>query len=153
MRKLKTENKTTCRDCGLPLTKKNWPAWRARSRHRLCYECGLKRWRLSYPKMAVAIRAKRKAFRLQQKIAFVKAYGGKCACCGENKIEFLTIAHLNNDGAMHRREIGGSNQLHSWIRRNGYPKDFTVLCFNCNTADFYYGQCPHKKSSNTSVKE
>ena len=29
----------------------------------------------------------------------------KCQCCGENHYEFLTIDHINGDGAKHRREI------------------------------------------------
>lgn len=77
----------------------------------------------------------------------IEAYGGKCSCCGETQFEFLTIEHINRDGAKHRREIGGSKRIYQWLKDNNYPKEgFTVLCFNCNAASFYYGECPHKKS-------
>jgi hypothetical protein len=66
-----------------------------------------------------------------------------CACCGENMIEFLTIDHINNNGAEHRREVGTKTIL--WIRRNNYPDGFQVLCYNCNCAKQYSGGCPHKK--------
>ncbi len=144
-----------CKDCGKKLGKKNWPHWRKKVRHKLCYDCGLARYRERYKKVSADICQKRKAYRLKLKQDFVKAYGGKCTCCGENGIEFLTVAHLNNDGAKHRKEIGGSNRLHTWLKQKKYPKGFGVLCFNCNAADYYYGGCPHKKSfklSNSSVK-
>ena len=33
------------------------------------------------------------------------AYGNKCNCCGEKNIKFLTIDHINNDGAEHKKKI------------------------------------------------
>jgi hypothetical protein len=33
----------------------------------------------------------------------IAAYGGRCACCGEFERDFLTLDHVNNDGAEHRR--------------------------------------------------
>src|SRR6266487_243530 len=40
----------------------------------------------------------------------LQAYGHACVCCGETRGEFLAIDHVNNDGAVHRREIGGSGK-------------------------------------------
>jgi len=69
-----------------------------------------------------------------------------CKCCGEHRIEFLTIDHINNDGAAHRREIGRTPQnLYKWIEDNNYPEGFQVLCFNCNCAKEYSGYCPHEE--------
>lgn len=75
------------------------------------------------------------------------AYGGyKCACCGETQPKFLQIDHVDNDGAEHRRETGGS--IYSWLKKNGFPqKGFQVLCANCNSAKGYYGRCPHQDDS------
>ena len=28
--------------------------------------------------------------------------------------------------------------------RNGYPKDFQILCYSCNMAKAFYGSCPHQ---------
>ena len=66
-------------------------------------------------------------------------YGNECACCGEVGEQFLTIDHINGDGAAHRRKIGGN--LYNWLRRNGYPKGFRTLCFNCNCALGLRGFC------------
>ena len=72
-------------------------------------------------------------------------YDIKCNCCGENMIEFLSIDHINNDGASHRKIVPHSN-LYSWIINNDYPSGFQILCMNCN---FAKGQskdhiCAHK---------
>jgi len=72
------------------------------------------------------------------------AYGRVCACCGEDQYEFLQIDHTNNDGAAHRREIGGGAVIFHWLVKNGFPKGFQVLCANCNYAKAHYGCCPHR---------
>ena len=88
---------------------------------------------------------RQRLYRRKCKEELIAAYGGKCVCCGENRFEFLTLEHTEKDGAKHKKELGNTDSIHRWIRRNGYPKGrFTILCFNCNAADFYYGQCPHK---------
>jgi len=68
-------------------------------------------------------------------------YGGRCACCGEAHAEFLAIDHINGGGVKHIRAIHG--QLSTWIKKNGYPEGFRVLCHNCNMAMGLYGHCPH----------
>jgi len=74
------------------------------------------------------------------------AYGGpQCNCCSTLVNEFLTIDHINNDGAAHKREIGGGGiKLYLWLKRKGYPPGFQVLCMNCNFAKGKYGLCPHQ---------
>lgn len=66
-----------------------------------------------------------------------------CACCNENTFQFLTIDHINNDGAEHRKTL--KNKIYWWLKINGYPEDFQVLCMNCNFAKGMYGKCPHQK--------
>ena len=66
----------------------------------------------------------------------------RCACCGENIIEFLSIDHINGNGNKHRKIIGRGG-LPGWIIKNNFPKGFQVLCHNCNFAKGHYGQCPH----------
>ena len=76
------------------------------------------------------------------------AYGGvSCTCCKETHIEFLTIDHINGGGAEQRRRDGkvGGN-LYVWLRRQGYPPGFRVLCMNCNFAMGLFGACPHTKT-------
>jgi len=73
-------------------------------------------------------------------------YGGECACCGETEIRFMTVDHVENDGADHRRKLFGKNTgtVHRWLVKNKFPPGFQMLCFNCNAAKQFFGQCPHK---------
>lgn len=73
-------------------------------------------------------------------------YGGKCECCGETQYEFLVIDHTEGGGNKHRKEINLINIV-SWLKTNGYPEGFRVLCHNCNMALGIYGYCPHKKQA------
>jgi hypothetical protein len=54
--------------------------------------------------------------------------------------------HVENDGAAHRRQIGdGSDALILWLKKNGFPAGFQVLCANCNHGKRVNGGvCPHK---------
>ena len=76
-----------------------------------------------------------------------KAYGGYiCACCGESEPKFLSIDHVNNDGAKHKREnrIRTGEQMYRWLKRSGYPDGFQILCMNCNWGKrSNNGVCPH----------
>lgn len=84
--------------------------------------------------------------RLQNKIDAINTYGVVCQCCGENNIHFLTIDHVNNDGAAHRKKIGnsGGSSFYSWIKKQGYPSGFQTMCFNCNMSKGFLGVCAHK---------
>ena len=71
-------------------------------------------------------------------------YGGKCACCGEDRYEFMSIDHVKGGGLKHRRELKLSGaKMIFWLKRNNYPEGFQVLCHNCNMALGHYGFCPH----------
>jgi hypothetical protein len=72
-------------------------------------------------------------------------YGGKCACCGEDRREFLSIYHIEGGGSKHRKELGmnGGCNFYTWLRSQGYPDGYRVLCHNCNQALGNYGYCPH----------
>ena len=64
---------------------------------------------------------------------------GSMAClkCGETREPCLAIDHINGDGAKHRKEIGtGSAKFYGWLKRNGYPDGFQVLCYNCNICKY-----------------
>ena len=77
----------------------------------------------------------------------LQAYGNVCACCGETEYKFLSIDHVDGNGANHRRQVGVGSGFHFylWLRRNGFPKGFQVLCHNCNQAKGSYGCCPHEE--------
>lgn len=87
--------------------------------------------------------------RYKRRVLTLIHYGGnppKCACCGEDALEFLCIDHSNRGGDKHRRIINskGGRDFYMWLHKNGYPKGFRVLCHNCNMALGLYGYCPHQ---------
>ena len=57
----------------------------------------------------------------------------RCACCGENEVEFLAIDHMHRDGAQHRREVRPS-AIYRWLIKHKFPPGIQVLCHNCNLA-------------------
>jgi hypothetical protein len=75
----------------------------------------------------------------------IEAYGGKYQCCGESTYEFLGIDHIEGGGTQHRKELtAAGTTLYLWLRKEGYPEGFQVLCHNCNLAKGFYGLCPHQ---------
>lgn len=73
-------------------------------------------------------------------------YGTICACCEERESRFLTIDHIHNDGAEHRRVVPASC-LYRWLIKNSFPEGFQTLCHNCNSGKHLNGGiCPHKQS-------
>ncbi len=60
-------------------------------------------WQKEHPER---MRELNKASKLRRREKVFNHYGKKCACCGESIYEFLTIDHINNDGAKHKRERG-----------------------------------------------
>lgn len=73
-----------------------------------------------------------------------------CNCCGESEIKFLAIDHINGDGNKERKNTKskGGQKTYRWLRKNGYPLGYQVLCHNCNMAKGFYGICPHKQILN-----
>ena len=87
------------------------------------------------------------------------AYGGKCACCGETYLPFLSLDHVNGDGWKDRERDGAGNRSsHSvkfayWLRNNHYPNNIQVLCMNCNKAKGNKDRCPCNGGSATQTVE
>ena len=88
---------------------------------------------------------------LLQKILAIQWLGGACACCGEDRPEFLEASHPNGDGAKHRRETGYRN-VWFWVSKNPEEarKKLIIECANCNRAreTSANGICPHKNAQN-----
>ena len=68
-------------------------------------------------------------------------YGGvRCSVCGISDIDVLTIDHVGG-GASHRNKLSGKRtgasgyKFYSWLKKEGYPPGYRVLCFNCNVKD------------------
>lgn len=77
--------------------------------------------------------------------AVLVAYGGevpRCDCCGEMRDRFLQIDHVGGGGNQHRKVVPAT-RLYAWLRREGYPPGYRVLCANCNFAIGINGECAH----------
>lgn len=133
-----------------------------------------KEWRLAHPKTWELISAERtrdyhRQYRQKNRLLLnikkrlyytairlegIAAYGGKCQCCGESQVEFLTIDHIN--GRTDEIKHGGlpltGKKLWSRMKTLGWPKEhYQLLCFNCNCAKGIYGKCPHARDSTAPV--
>jgi len=101
----------------------------------LCYNCNFrkrnKQLKSENPTHLQEVRAK---YARRIKLECLDNYGGRKCVCGETDIEVLTLDHVNDDGAKHRRETGtrGHNFYHM-LRKNSFPNDvpLQVLCLNC----------------------
>lgn len=106
------------------------------------------------PEEVAAIRAaesaKTKRDQDRCKAQVFEAYGGyKCKCCSEDEPMFLSIDHVNNDGAAERKAglySGSGTAFYKWLRKNGFPDGYQVLCMNCQVGKHKNGGvCPHQR--------
>lgn len=115
------------------------------------------RWRARNPGLAAKRTAEWRVANLEQakqaqrdcnrklKDAAYAAYDGyRCKCCGETTEAFLSIDHINNDGNEHRKTMD-RRKIYKWLKQQGYPEGFQVLCMNCNFGKARNGGvCPHQ---------
>lgn len=127
---------TTCKQCAVERT-----AARLRDPEKYARHLQSGRNRAKSPEV-IARRTEQYA---ADKARVIELYGGSCACCGETEPMFLTLDHVNNDGAEHRATDSLASQGVRWHRRNGFVRDerFQLLCWNCNCAKGIHGACPH----------
>jgi hypothetical protein len=117
---------------------------------KVCLRCRKKiETGLKYCKECLIVFGERhKLFAGRLKLEVLKHYGnGQCECCGEGHEAFLTIDHVEGSGSRHRRtHTGGKGgeAFYRWLKKNGFPKGYRVLCFNCNFAIWRLGTCPHQ---------
>lgn len=102
-----------------------------------------KRRRQQYSKY---YRMRLKQQRRAKKILVINVYGGECACCKERNLEFLTIDHIHNNGAEHRKAVHYGS-LADFLIKNNFPLGYRVLCMNCNFSKGQWGYCPHKRKA------
>ena len=105
-------------------------------------------WRKENPEK---VRVIQRRGRRKLRKTVIEEYGGRCVCCGIDDFPFLSIDHVANDGAAHRREANlHAGRIYGWLKKNNYPDGFQVLCYNCNLAKAHHGgECPHQ----TRIKE
>jgi hypothetical protein len=129
-----------CEKCGQTLTDYN----KSETHKTICIFCLLlidKPWFDQSNIKRANSQRRRFAFRLR----CIEHYGGKCACCNESTYEFLAVDHINGGGRKHSKEINGN--LSKWVVTHNFPKEFQILCHNCNSAKGSYGKCPHQNKN------
>jgi len=121
------------------------------------------RWRTKNRKY-VRVRERRRYARDRKKILMqcrqmnatlksiiIAEYGGKCTCpkCPEKNPAFLTVEHVGGRGCKDRKENRSgaiSMRLYRRIIALGFPKTFTIFCWNCNAGSYRSGGiCPHMR--------
>lgn len=108
----------------------------------------------AYWKNRASVLAKIKTRDRSLKQEIIKAYGGKCVCCGERHLEFLTIDHTNGDGHAHRKQVGKGRGVYADLKRRGFPKrGYRLMCLNCNISLGFYGYCPHRPNDKRFVNK
>lgn len=157
-----------CRRCGCDLNKETWHPSLRKKNSKVCKACNLSLgndWRKKNPDRSRAYakkyyrqnpgyslnwcRQNRKKIRAEMLLS----YGGKCNQCGTDNPIVLDIDHVNNDGAVDRKNGLWGWRLYRWLRKNGYPKDrFQLLCRNCNWIKERTRKClPHISVHQSSV--
>jgi hypothetical protein len=131
--------------------------WREQNRDKARFharEWRNRRLRNGTPEEVAAIRAAEAAkTKLNQdrcKEQVFAAYGGwQCACCGETERLFLSIDHVENNGAAERRSgayRGSGSAFYAWLRKQNFPPGYQVLCMNCQVGKHKNGGvCPHQR--------
>lgn len=150
-------NRRICRGCQAAYNKQYHAANRDLARVREAKYYASNR---ANPEWVEAERKRQREYWRDLRLEVMDRYGGRrCACCGETELTFLSIDHVNNDGAAHRRALGykgngrgGGSRTMLWLKTNGFPPGFQVLCFNCNHSKHVNnGTCAHKLKRLTRV--
>lgn len=103
---------------------------------------------LTKVKAAVRLSTRKATIRLREEL--FHGYGTRCQCCGESNPVFLTLDHIHNDGYVERK-IRHTHKIWRAVIAAGFPKDYRLLCYNCNcgrSRSRYEntGICPHISS-------
>lgn len=106
---------------------------RKKVRYRENLDIYKQRQKLKYASDPAATKERVSSYNMRLRIEAFNAYGGPTCKCGETRLGALTIDHISQNGALHRKEIGrGGDKLCRWLKKNNYPPGFAVLCMNCN---------------------
>ncbi len=95
--------------------------------------------------------ARKTAKLLVQIFDYYSGGANRCACCGEQERDFLTLDHVAGNSNKTSVALGipraGAN-LYFWLARNSFPHGYQILCMNCNMSKGKHGGiCAHKRIS------
>lgn len=86
------------------------------------------------------LNASKRQWNQMLKLKVFQHYSGEhpcCAYCDNDNLVVLTIDHIDNKGAEHRRRLGTGSRIYIWLKKHNYPKGFQVLCHNCNIQKYH----------------
>lgn len=103
----------------------------------LCANCNIREYRksieLSLNQSIESAKGRERIKKVKQ--LFMNKIGGSCVVCGEADLDILTVHHIKNDGANHRRMVskgkGGRPFYHSVLRSGKYD-GLECRCYSCN---------------------
>lgn len=83
----------------------------------------------------VAESERRRRYRMELKVEILTHYGrGKLRCvtkgCAVTDIDMLTLDHIEDNGAEHRRTLGNKSRVYRSLKQQNYPEGFQTLCAN-----------------------
>lgn len=115
-----------------PLSNPWQPSWYARNREKVLVQ------QRAYRLRSGVIDKKRRAdYHTDRKRLVLEHYGkeGKAVCCWPgcecDDLDMLSLDHVYNDGAEHRRNLGQKTiVIYRWCIREGFPPGFQTLCMN-----------------------
>lgn len=92
---------------------------------------------------------------MKMKEKFFEHYGDKCAVCGETDKSVLTIDHINDNGAEHRKKVGDNTYCVILdLERRGWPEnEVQTLCYNCNNKKKMQKQTLNGQSYSSLIRE
>jgi hypothetical protein len=142
-----------CRECGVLLVageNASRSIGKTCNYNYICKACR-KRVRNMIPEQVLKEAEGKKRLKRRIKLNAIQMYGGVCTCCGEERIEFLSIDHIQGGGTQERKQIRG-NSFYRELLKQPVRDDLRVLCYNCNMAIGFYGYCPHERERNGTTK-
>lgn len=100
-----------------------------------------------------AITIKTTNYRGGLRLDVIKKLGNYCKCCGESDSCFLAVDHINGGGHKEISELGRSKMYKKILESSNPFDEYQVLCHNCNSAKYYYKECPHQKFNVFTLRE
>jgi hypothetical protein len=119
-----------CIKCKILLNNENWNSSRKKHGHYVCNICRKKQDDKNHQN-DLKYGDKQLARYRSIRSTVIFFYGNKCAICGEEEYEKLTIDHIHGQGNQHRKEM--TTNITDYLFNNKVNmEDYQVLCYNCN---------------------
>jgi hypothetical protein len=141
---------TRCEKCNKRLLQSIRKLTKQRETAGKCGRCGDNVLAPGYKRCQPCIdEARQRHQRLKHEV--LAAYGGeKCQGCNEAEFWILQIDHINGGGNKHATIVGngdrekGRAHMYKWLKENGFPSGFRVLCANCNIKAYHHIPLPNE---------